>query len=148
MPNKGKNMEKLGHLFIDKMNSETKCIPFINSKEPLACNCCSKINVPFHMVQLFFHDLIQTYWSTERNYKFVAPGQLTTVEGYHLAHFLEDYCTKLSLHKPMYEFEINISAGMTTTITLCLPTTVHIFGLPTTQTFHVIQKNTQVILKK
>jgi len=146
MPNKGKNKEKLGHLFIDKMNSETKCIPFINSKEPLACNCCSKINVPFHMVQLFFHDLIQTYWSTERNYKFVAPGQLTTVEGYHLAHFLEDYCTKLSLHKPMYEFEINISAGMTTTITLCLPTTVCIFGLPT-QTFHVVKK-TQVILKK
>jgi len=61
MPNKGKNKEKHGHIFIDKMNSDTKCIPFINSKEPFACNCCSNIDIPVHIVQSFFYELIRTY---------------------------------------------------------------------------------------
>jgi len=144
MPNKGKNKENLGHLFIDKMNSKSECIPIINSKEPLTCNCCSKISVPFHIVQSFFHEVIQTYCSTDRTFKFVGPGQLTTVEGYHLAHFWKiiapnyscpNQCTSL---KSIYQY---ISRNDYNNL-LC----VHFWIVNTN--ISCGSKNIQVILKK
>jgi len=60
----------------------------------------------------------------------------SAAEGTNLAMFLAKYCIFLSEKKPMYEFPV-IPEGKKT-IRLCLPTTVRIFGLPTS-TFQIVQ---------
>jgi len=81
-----------------------------------------------------FHDLHKEYWALPWPNNISASEQ-ASVEGGMLAKFLEKYSTFLSKHKPMYEFLVPKGNVV---ISLCLPTTVRIFGLPK-KTFQVVQ---------
>jgi len=68
--------------------------------------------------------------------KMESQADQSKAEGSNLAMFLAKYCVFLSEKKPLYEFPV-IPEGKKT-IRLCLPTTVRIFGLPTS-TFQIVQ---------
>ena len=97
-----------------------------NKTMVMACKCCSKFCCKLEDVKEMFHDLHKEYWALPQPNNISASEQ-ASVEGGMLAKFLEKYCTFLSKHKPMYEFLVPKGNVV---ISLCLPTTVRIFGLP------------------
>jgi len=135
-----KNNHARGLAFIESMCKGEKCIPFINSRNPRACNCLDNFAMPMEAAKSFFCDLIGEYWSTPRNTAELDASELSEMEGFHLANFLRDYCTFLSARDPKYEFVITSGICCATTITICLPTLVRIFGLPTA-TFLIVSRD-------
>jgi len=116
----------------------------------MGCNCCSKFGCDLEAVKSFFHKLVHEYWSvkcpplpkfTSNKEISVQTGErnrFALADGEQLAIFSEKYCTFLSKHKPLYVFYVPVGEE-TKTISMCLPTTVKIFGLPT-KAFQIVKK--------
>ncbi len=137
----------IGDQFIKCLATDKKCFSFTNGKNNfLACNCCSKFGCQIDSVKVFFSKLNNIFWSQKRPPKSVSAvnknldekNSFAIYEGKQLAIFLEIYCTFLSKHKPLYEFAVP-EGEETITISLCLPSTVRIFGLPT-KSFQIVQQ--------
>jgi len=138
------NKKRKGLKFIDAMNQYRDCYFFTASKTAMACKCCSHFAVPINVAKMALIRVVEEFWRIDRLNENITRSTVAEVEGMRLATFLLPYFDKLSPpNRPRYKFVVAAGAdGSATKISLCLPSTVKCFGLPS-GSFRVILRESE-----